>query len=168
MVDFELFQSRINDPTLDAQEKEVIFREFAEANLAWRISRAGSIVQRLEPKILSIAYERKELILEYPILEWELNPFGTLHGGIQATMFDNQGGLLTQTFTACGLTPTSYLNVGYTSPIKQGDYMRIRSWITHQGKRVVNVSAEAYAASDGRVISTAMLGYMLIDRKDKK
>lgn len=40
--------------------------------------------------------------------------------------------------------------------------------VSHLGKRMINVTQEARAESDGRMIATAMVGYMAIDHVDKK
>ncbi len=162
MFDFEGFQKRLENEDNTMEDNEKIFREFSEANLAWRTSRIGSIVERLQPKLISTSYEKQETVCEYPMLDWEINPLGTLHGGIIATMFDNQGGFLTQVLSCCRLTPTSYLNVNYTSPLMPGDSVVITAKATHIGKRMANVTEEARAKSDGRIIATAMVGYALI------
>ncbi|MGI6010213.1 MAG: PaaI family thioesterase [Ruminococcus sp.] len=166
MIDYEEFRSRLEGK--DKEEKEKAFREMAEKNLSWRVSRAGSIVHMLAPELVSSSYERKELVMRYELKDWELNPLGSLHGGVTATMFDNQGGLLVQISSLCKKTPTVYLNVNYTAPLMPGENLIIRARVTHLGKRMINVTEEALAESDGRIIATAMVGYMAIDHVDKK
>ena len=61
-----------------------------------------------------------------------------------------------------------YLNVNYTSPLLPGDNLVICARVSHLGKRMINVTQEARAESDGRMIATAMVGYMAIDHVDKK
>ena len=166
MIDYDEFMERLLGD--DEQKKEEAFREMAQKNLKWRASRKGSIVQMLTPKLVSSSYARKELVMRYELKEWELNPLGSLHGGITATMFDNQGGLLVQISSLCRKTPTVYLNVNYTSPLLPGDNLVICARVSHLGKRMINVTQEARAESDGRMIATAMVGYMAIDHVDKK
>ncbi len=166
MIDYEEFRSRLEGD--DEQDKENAFREMAQKNLKWRVSRQGSIVYMLEPQLISCSYAKKELVMRYELKDWELNPLGTLHGGVTATMFDNQGGLLVQISSLCKKTPTVYLNVSYTTPLMPGENLVIKARVTHLGKRMINVTEEAFAESDGRMIATAMVGYMAIDHVDKK
>ena len=166
MIDYDEFMERLLGD--DEQKKEEAFREMAQKNLKWRVSRKGSIVQMLTPKLVSSSYARKELVMRYELKEWELNPLGSLHGGITATMFDNQGGLLVQISSLCRKTPTVYLNVNYTSPLLPGDNLVICARVSQLCKRMINVTQEARAESDGRMIATAMVGYMAIDHVDKK
>ena len=109
MIDYDEFMERLLGD--DEQKKEEAFREMAQKNLKWRVSRKGSIVQMLTPKLVSSSYARKELVMRYELKEWELNTLGSLHVVITATMFDNQGGLLVQISSLCRKTPTVYLKV---------------------------------------------------------
>lgn len=167
LIDYDYFKKRYAEAA-NEEELQEVFHEAVSSALRWRVSRQGSIVQMLKPELVSCCYKNKEIILRYPMQEWEQNPIGTLHGGITATMIDNQGGLLTQSLALCFRTPTIYLNINYTSPMMMGDDVLIRVWATHVGKRTVNVMAEAQSESTKRTIATAMVGYMVIDHEDKK
>lgn len=167
IVDYEYYKKRYAEANGE-EELEQVFREIVESALRWRVSRKGSIVEMLKPELISCNYKEKEIVLRYPMQAWEQNPIGTLHGGITATMLDNQGGLLTQSLALCFRTPTIYLNINYTSPLMMGDNLIVRVWCTHFGKRTVNVMGEAKAEATGKMIATAMVGYMVIDHEDKK
>ena len=90
MIDYDEFMERLLGD--DEQKKEEAFREMAQKNLKWRVSRKGSIVQMLTPKLVSSSYARKELVMRYELKEWELNPLGSLHGGSRPLCLTTRAG----------------------------------------------------------------------------
>ena len=53
--------------------------------------REGAIA-KLEPKFVSCDFQAGEAVMEYKVLEWELNPQSMVHGGIIITGFDTSLG----------------------------------------------------------------------------
>lgn len=158
---FEEYRLKMNQAAAE-QEKQIVFQELAERVLCRRTTNEDTIMEMMEMQLVDCSYQEKSVVLRFPVMSWQINPIGTLHGGISATAADDTGGLLTQMVTMTGVTPTVYLNTSYLSPVKLGDNLIVKAKIERAGKRLVHVHVEGRSEATGEMAIAAMATYMPI------
>ncbi|HYO37778.1 MAG TPA: PaaI family thioesterase [Geodermatophilus sp.] len=91
-----------------------------------------------------------------------LNPAGTLHGGVVATLVDTVMGQAVRTTTGEGEVPaTSQLTVTYLRPGKPGP-LEVRGRVRTRGEHLT--ICEADVEQEGRSIAHAVATFALLDR----
>lgn len=158
---FEEYRLKMDRAATD-QEKQEVFQELAKLVLCRRTSNENTIMEMMEMQLVDCSYQEKSVTLRFPVMSWQINPIGTLHGGISATAADDTGGLLTQMVTMTGVTPTVYLNTSYLSPVKLGDNLIVKARIERAGKRLIHVHVEGWAEAAGEMAIAAMATYMAV------
>lgn len=89
-------------------------------------------------------FEKKTLLLSFPVEESMRNPAGVMHGGAVAGAMDIAMGSLT--FYCCGefLTPTITMNVSYERPIPTGKRLFVESTCLSCGRTMAYATAKAW------------------------
>lgn len=103
--------------------------------------------------------------MAFPVEEWELNPAGTLHGGIFATAVDIAMGMLAHYCGEGQVCTTVNMNINYLRPVKLGDVLIVESKLEKLGRTLVSMSVKGYARSDGKTAVTGIGTYMILDKK---
>jgi uncharacterized protein (TIGR00369 family) len=94
-------------------------------------------------------------------MECHYNPFGVVHGGIAATLFDSALGCAVQTLLPkAQIAPTMQLNINYIRPITTGTgKIRCTGEVVHLGKRsataegrLVDMYGKLYAHATGTFV----------------
>lgn len=160
-LNFEKYRTGLAQAASD-QEKEQVFMALAAKMLSKRIRSEKTISEMMEMELVAASFKELSVTLRFPVRSWQINPIGTLHGGISGTAADETGGLLTQVTSMTGVTPTVYLNTSYLSPVKEGDALVVKARIERAGKRLVHVHCEGWAESTGEMAIAAMGAYMPI------
>ena len=119
------------------------------------------LYQKLEMEFYSWNYEEKSVTIRYPVLDWELNHMGSMHGGMVAAAIDTTSGIATSHFAKHNITTTVSLNINYLLPALAGDAMLVTAKIDHLGKRLVNVTVTCRSEKSGKIIATATVNFML-------
>lgn len=158
---FEEYRLKMDQAATD-QEKQEVFLALAKRVLCRRTSNEDTIMEMMEMELVDCSYQEKSVTLRFPVMSWQINPIGTMHGGISATAADDTGGLLTQMVTMTGVTPTVYLNISYLSPVKRGDDLIVKARIERAGKRLIHVHVEGWSEATGEMAIAAMATYMAI------
>jgi uncharacterized protein (TIGR00369 family) len=93
--------------------------------------------------------------------EYHYNPFGVVHGGVAATLFDSALGCAVQSLLPkAGRAPTMQLNIHYIRPItKSTGRVRCSGQVVHLGKRsataegrLVDMNGKLYAHATGTFV----------------
>ncbi len=113
----------------------------------------------MRPEFSSCSYEEKSLTLRFPILEWEKNRVGVMHGGMIGAAFDIVMGYLTRFLTGQNFVPTISLETVYIRPVPVGDTLVICAKANLAGKRLTHLYGEAYLQSNGKLAATATASY---------
>lgn len=121
---------------------------------------------RLQPERLNarlglscVDFDPEKLTATYLFRPAELflNPYGEVHGGAAASVFDTACGMgavaLTRTFPT-----TVNLNVTYHRPMK-GEEFSVEVHYEHVGNRLVNAEARIISPENGKVCSTCAATY---------
>lgn len=118
----------------------------------------------MKPEFAGCSYKDKSFTIAFPVLQWEVNRGGFMHGGIIASAFDIVMGMLNRHW-AGGLnyTPTINLETTYIRPISLGDQFIVTAKINYSGKTVTHLYGEGYVKSTGKLAATATSSYMGYD-----
>ena len=128
-----------------------------------RISNSG-LVERMNPRFVSCDFARREACLAFEVYDWELNPGGTLHGGIIVTGFDMAFGLTCHYYAKQHKITTVNLTTTFLKPILQGDTVNYHVKITSLGRTLVSMTAEARLSRGDILAATATATFMRLDK----
>ncbi len=118
---------------------------------------AGRIGARLDES------EDGTATLVFEVRDEHLNPAGTLHGGVVATLVDTAMGQAVRTTTEDGEVPaTSQLTVTYLRPGEPGP-LQVRGRVRTRGRHLT--VCEADVEQDGRSVAHAVATFAILDRR---
>ena len=109
------------------------------------------------------SFEDKTLTFEFPVQKWQANRVGNMHGGMICTAFDLTSAALARFYAGENFAPTISLDVKYVRPVQVGDIMTVTARATATGKRITQLTGEAYSKSSGKLVATAASVYMNVD-----
>ena len=109
------------------------------------------------------SFEDKTLTFYFPVQPWQANRVGNLHGGMICTAFDLTIAALARFYAGENFAPTVSLDVKYIRPVKVGDTLTVTARATATGKRITQLTGEAYIKETGRLAATAASVYMNVD-----
>lgn len=109
------------------------------------------------------SFEDKMLTFEFPVQPWQANRVGNMHGGMICTAFDLTIAALARFYAGENFAPTVSLDVKYIRPVKVGDTLTVTARATATGKRITQLTGEAYIKETGRLAATAASVYMNVD-----
>ena len=109
------------------------------------------------------SFEDKTLTFEFTVQPWQANRVGNLHGGMICTAFDLTIAALARFYAGENFAPTVSLDVKYIRPVKVGDTLTVTARATATGKRITQLTGEAYIKETGRLAATAASVYMNVD-----
>lgn len=99
--------------------------------------------------------EERYLELLHQMAEWEINVIGTMHGGLISFLLDATMAITCRAYTGDQVTPTLDIHVNFLRPVQQGSTVRTRAYVTHVGRRIVNLTAELWTENRNRLCATA-------------
>lgn len=114
------------------------------------------IFQNMLPQYRSCCYEKKELVMAYPVQEWELNPLGGMHGGIITTIFDTSMGMLSHYCAKGNMVATVSLQTTYLKPVPHGETFVVKVNAVSDGRRLVTLNGEGYLEGSGKLAAVAV------------
>lgn len=114
------------------------------------------------------SYADKTLTFAFPAQQWQANRAGTLHGGIICTAFDLTISALARFFAGENFAPTVSLDVKYVRPVKVGDRMLVTAKATATGRRITQLTCEAYSEDSGKLVATGASVFLNVDTMKEK
>lgn len=126
---------------------------------------AGRVNDLMRPKFVGCSDEDRTVTIAFPVLEWELNRVGFMHGGIIGAAFDCTLGILTRYYSRLNFSPTIGLETTFIKPIPSEDEFLITGRIVSAGRTITHLYAEAYLKSTGVLMATATASYLNFDIK---
>ena len=114
---------------------------------------------RLAGRYIECRGEDMSLTIEFPVLDWEANYSGILHGGVICAMLDHTAGVAAICFRD-GWAPTVDLDVHFLRKADVGDTLVCRAEIEFFGRRIVHMKANLTSKTTGKVVATALATYL--------
>lgn len=109
------------------------------------------------------SYEERSLTFCFPVLEWESNRAGFMHGGAISGAFDMTIAALARFYAGKGFAPTVSLDIKYVRPVEIGDTLVVTAKAVSVGKRISQFTAEAVGKNKGKTVATAASVYLNVD-----
>lgn len=109
------------------------------------------------------SFKDKTLTFEFPVQDWQANRVGNLHGGIICTAFDLTIAALARFYAGENFAPTISIDVKYIRPVQVGDTLIVKAKAMATGRRITQLTGEAYSKATGKRIATAASVYMNVD-----
>ena len=127
----------------------------------------GTLNASMLPSYYSSDDEAKEVTMEYPLLDWEVNGIHTLHGGMGSTMLDLTMSMVVYAYTRTGVPPTISMTTNYLRPIPmgQGGTVLVRARLTSCGRKNATAYCELIIPESGKTAMTAIGTYAVIAPK---
>ena len=124
---------------------------------------AHTLNGRMKAALEGFSDERQELTLRFPLLDWEVNGLGTLHGGMLNAMMDLAMSMAVYCFSRRSIPPTVSMTVNYLRPVPMdGGFVLIRTRLTSLGKRNATAYCEAVLPGSGKTAGTAIGTYAIV------
>ena len=128
-----------------------------------RISNRG-LLEQLKPKFVSCDFEKREACIAFDVYDWELNPGGSLHGGIIVAGFDIACGLTCHYYAKQHMITTVNLTTTFLKPVLPGDTVNYHIKVTSLGSTLISLTAEARLSRGNILAATASVTFMKLDR----
>lgn len=117
----------------------------------------------LRPEFVECNYEEKTLTLSFPVVEWELNRVGVMHGGAITSTFDLTMGIMTRYFSDLNFAPTVTLETTFIRPVPLHDHLIIKIKSNLAGKTLTHLYGEGFVKSSGKLAATARATFLNVD-----
>ena len=109
----------------------------------------------MAPELLSCNAQSMELTAGFRVMEWAVNPIGTLHGGVLAAFIDAACGTLIRYYIEGSSVVTINLNINYIRSAKAGQTVKITASVDKCGRKLKFMHANAYNNETGKLMATA-------------
>lgn len=127
------------------------------------IDQSSSINGMMRSEKVSCSFEDKTITFGFPVQPWQVNRVGNLHGGMICTAFDLTIASLARFYAGENFAPTISLDVKYVRPVSVGDTMLVTAKATSTGRRITQLTCEAYSKASGKLVATGASVYMNVD-----
>ena len=105
----------------------------------------GSIGVQMDYRVLGYDEGEKEITMVCRTLEWMRNGFGSLHGGMCATVVDQAMGFVAHCCKMdAGTAPTVQLSVDYHRPLVPGEEVLVKVKVISVSRNLMRFTSEAY------------------------
>ena len=134
---------------------------------ALKVRDAETLNGRMLPEFVSCDDAEKEIVIEYPLLDWEVNGIHTMHGGMASAMLDLTMTMIVYAYTRTGVPPTISMTTNYLRPIPmgQGGSILARARLTSCGRRNATAYCELIIPESGKIAMTAIGTYAVVAPK---
>jgi len=122
-------------------------------------NQSDSVNAMMKPEFAECSFEEKTLTIAFPVLEWEKNRVGAMHGGMIAAAFDITNGLLVRFLAGQNFAPTIQLETVFIRPIPIGDVFVVHVKINLAGRKLTHLYGEGFVKSTGKLAATATSSY---------
>lgn len=100
-----------------------------------------------------VSVEHGRVTFSLEVQPFHLNPLGTLHGGVMATLLDSAMGCAVHTTLADDALYTSGdLSVRFLRAVQPGERVEATGWVVHSGRRTATAEGEILGP-DGRLVA---------------
>ncbi len=158
-----------NPRTKDIAEGQKLLEAHVQKTLYENnVNQAETVNGMMKCRDAGCDFEAKSLSFAFPIQPWQANRVGNLHGGLICTAFDVTIAALARFYAGANFAPTVSLDVKYIRPAKVGDEIVVTAKATATGRRITQLTAEAYSRDTGKLLATAASVYMNVDTEKER
>jgi uncharacterized protein (TIGR00369 family) len=148
--------------------QELLEAHMAKTLIENNVVQANTLNGRMQGADGGCSFENKTLTMEFPAQDWQANRVGDLHGGMICTAFDLTIAALARFYAGENFVPTVSLDVKYVRPVKIGDTLVVTAHATATGRRISQLTGEAYSKDTGKLVATAASVYLNVDTKKER
>lgn len=112
--------------------------------------------------------EEMSMTFKFPVLEWQKNRVGLMHGGAICAAFDFSMAALARFCSVANWAPTVSLDVKYIRPAEVGDFVILKTEATAVGKRIIQLTGKAVSEKSGKIIATAASVFSCVDTQKER
>lgn len=106
-------------------------------------------------------WSEQSVTLQFPVSDWQLNPIGTMHGGMLATAIDITMGCVSYVFSDSKHTPTVTMDLQYVRPVFTDKPLYIKAVVDHIGSRIMQVRAWGWQEDEQHICISASGSYIV-------
>lgn len=148
------------------QTKKEALAQYLEALLtSIRTQQADAVNGMMKPELVSINDDGTAVTFRYPVLPWESNRVGILHGGIITAMLDNACGLLASSLHQ-RWTPTLSLHVDFIRPANIHDQLLVTASFVSTGRHVLRLHGLLTNEKSGKTIAACSATFFVKEKND--
>ena len=147
------------------QEMETYLERTMEENNRVQKDTVNGMMQSIK---IGCSYEDLSITLGFPVLQWQANRGGMMHGGVICTAFDITAAAVARFCAGENYAPTISLYVKYIRPVQLGDTLIVTAKATAAGRRITQIVCEAVSRDTGKLAATAATVYMNADTTKEK
>lgn len=114
----------------------------------------------MKPEFEGCSFEEKALTLSFPVLDWERNRAGIMHGGMIGAAFDIGMGFLARYLTGKNFLPTISLETVFIRPVFVGDALIVNIKANFHGQSLIHLYGEGSLKNSGKLAATATASYL--------
>ena len=126
-----------------------------------RVELDDTINSMLDMKIVKLDQETKKVVLEFPVKDWQLNPFDHLHGGIISTIIDITMSAAAYSFSKASSTPTIQMAINFVKGISKDAVLYVEGYCDHVGTRMAQTRAIVKIKDNDEIVATANGSYAI-------
>lgn len=141
--------------------KDIEIGERIQQFLKHRLEEKETINAMMQMELASYDIEERFVVLHFPVDVWQLNPAGTMHGGMICTALDIAMGCASYIFSDAVFTPTIQMAVNFDCAIQRDTTLAIKGICDHVGHRMAQVRAIAYELESEKVVASANGSYAI-------
>ncbi len=128
-----------------------------------RTLQKGLVNEMLQPDVLRFTEQPLSVSIKFPVLEWEANKVGNIHGGIIAAIADMTAGVLARYCAGENFAPTASLDIKYVRPAKVGDVLVATARLVHAGRRIIQQTVDIVNMETGKTVATGAVMHLSAD-----
>lgn len=125
---------------------------------------AHTLNGRLKAELESCDEQQREIVLRFPLEDWQVNGLGTLHGGMSSAMMDLAMSMAVYCFSRQSIPPTISMTVNYLRAVPMEGSVLVKTRLTSLGRRNATAYCETIIPGSGKVACTAIGTYAVISK----
>ena len=162
-MDYSVFENMNQAPWLKASGESdqlymerIMRRAFArsESDAPMRIN------DLMEPRFISCDAVSRTLHVAFAVQEWELNPTGTMHGGLLTAAMDMSMGVLARYCLRPRQASTVQLSVNFLRPVQPEQEFHVCAQVDKAGQRILFLHAAISEPGTGKLLANTTASFL--------